>query len=157
MIEPPFATVDELRDRWPDFPAGGDRLAEVTLEDASQFILDVCPLAANAPEATLRRVVCAVVRRAMQAATSDLVGLASTQVTTGPFQATYSPANPNGDFYLTKQELKALGGEGRPRAYSVSVGGERDCERHQPWCDLTFGRACSCGADLTRGDPLWEY
>ena len=40
----PFATVDELKARWPDMPAGSDDHAEVLLEDASQFILDVVPL-----------------------------------------------------------------------------------------------------------------
>jgi hypothetical protein len=28
--------------------------------------------------------------------------------------------------------------------------------RHQPWCDVTWGQPCSCGAILA-GLPLWEY
>ena len=28
---------------------------------------------------------------------------------------------------------------------------------HQPWCNVNLGaNYCSCGADLTGGDPLWE-
>lgn len=28
--------------------------------------------------------------------------------------------------------------------------------RHQPWCDVTWGQSCSCGAILATY-PLWEY
>ncbi|SEC98788.1 hypothetical protein SAMN04489745_3622 [Arthrobacter woluwensis] len=51
----PFATVEELKQRWPDFPTGGEAAATVALEDASQFILDVCSGAANASASTRRR------------------------------------------------------------------------------------------------------
>lgn len=153
-MEAPYATVDDLKLRWPDMPPGSEPTAQVHLEDASQFIRDVVPSASAASEATLRRVVCSVVRRAM---VSD-VGVAETQVATGPFSASYQVSNPHGDYYLTKQELKALGGGGRPKAFGVQIvpdqGGIR---RHRPWCALWFAAEyCSCGADLTGGDPLWE-
>jgi len=155
MAEPfPFATVQELRDRWPDFPAGGEQHASVLLEDASQFILDVAPSAETASPATRRRVVCAVVRRAMEAAAGDMTGMSQVQATTGPYSTSYTPANPHGDFYLTKLEKQALG-VGRQQAYSVQVGPALTVT-HAPWCSLNFGaNYCSCGADIA-GYPIFE-
>lgn len=155
-VTTPFATVEDLKARWPDFPVGGESTAEVLLEDASQFILDTCPLAVNAAESTRRRVVCAVVRRSMQVSASGQVGYSQGSATVGDISQSWTAANPNGDFYLTKQELKSLGGAGRPKAFGVQVAQGDTAPRHRPWCDVTFGRACSCGADLTLGEPLWE-
>ncbi len=52
----PFATLQELKDRWPDFPVGADAHATVLLEDASQFILDTVPAAVDSDWKTLRRI-----------------------------------------------------------------------------------------------------
>ncbi|QUL79922.1 hypothetical protein [Brevibacterium sp. SMBL_HHYL_HB1] len=155
-VEPfPFATLDELKERWPDFPPGADKYAEKLLEDGSQFILDVCPSAANASESTRRRVLCAVVKRRMYAEQSDLAGLASASLTTGPFAESMTPANPDGDFFLKKQERRALG-EGQQKAFGVKIA-DTGCVDHRPWCALAFGAVyCSCGADLTLEGPLWE-
>lgn len=150
----PFATLDELRERWPDFPPGGDMHAQALLEDASQFILDVVPSAATVSESTRRRVVCAVVKRAMQAGGSDLAGVESLQQGAGPFQTTFKPVNPNGDFYLTRLEKVALGW-GRQRAFGVQVAGSYGA-RHRPWCAVAFrANYCSCGADIA-GEPIYE-
>ena len=155
MAEPfPFATLQEFKDRWPDFPAGADTHATVLLEDASQFILDTVPAAENAVAATRRRIVCAVVRRSMTAAAGDMAGLESYQSSTGPFSMSAKPVNPHGDFYLTKQEKQALG-HGKQQAFGVSIGGLGPVV-HLPWCDLNFGGAtCSCGADIA-GEPIYE-
>lgn len=152
----PFATVDELKARWPDFPVGAEPHAETLLEDASQFILDVCPSAADASESTRRRVVCSVVRRSMQSDQNDMGGMSNMSMTSGPFSVQQTAANPNGDFFLTKQEKFALGGGGRQKAFGVKVASAASvC--HRPWCSLMFGATyCSCGADLTLGEPLWE-
>lgn len=157
-VEPmPFATVADLRERWPDMPPGADAHASVLLEDASEFILDVCPSAASARAGTRRRIVCAVVRRSMEAQASPGAGMSTFQATTGPFTSSYTPTNPHGDFYLTKAEKSALG-DGRQRAFGVTVGAVAVAESHRPWCALVFGaRYCSCGSDLTNGEyPLWE-
>ena len=153
----PFATVEELKARWPDMPAGAEEHAEVLLEDASQFILDVCPSAADVSAGTRRRIVCSVVRRSIEAQSSPGAGMSQFQATTGPFTNSFTPSNPHGDFYLTRSERKALG-EGRQRAFGRSVVSRSvSFERHRPWCALVFGALyCSCGADLTGGDPLWE-
>lgn len=155
-VEPfPFATLDELKARWPDFPVGADEYAETLLEDGSQFILDVCPSAASASESTRRRVLCTVVKRRMYAEQSDLAGLESASLTTGPFGESLTPANPDGDFFLKKSERRSLG-EGQQKAFGVKIA-DTGCVDHRPWCSLTFGAVyCSCGADLTLEGPLWE-
>ena len=153
----PFATVQELKDRWPDFPVGGEDHAETLLEDASQFILDVYPSAVDVSPSTRRRVVCSVVRRAMQSDQADMGGMASVSMTAGPYTTQQTAANPTGDFFLTKQEKLALGGGGRQKAYGVQIAGGGDAICHRPWCSLNFGALyCSCGADLNMGEPLWE-
>lgn len=152
----PFATVDELKERWPDFPAGAEQHAGTLLEDASQFILDVCPSASDVAETTRRRVVCSVVRRSMQSDQNDMGGMSNMSMTSGPFSVQQTSANPNGDFFLTKQEKFALGGGGRQKAFGVQVASTTGVH-HRPWCSLMFGAAyCSCGADLTLEGPLWE-
>lgn len=157
MVDPfPFATLQELKARWPDFPAGADDHATVLLEDSSQFILDVCPTAETVDPATRRRIVCAVVRRSMQAAQQGMEGIQSESLASGPFSMSQTPSNPHGDFYLTKAERKALG-EGKQKAFGATVASVRPLANHRPWCSLAFGATyCSCGADLTMGDPLWE-
>jgi len=153
-VEPfPFATVDELKARWPDFPNGADDHAETLLEDASEFILDMVSAAANASPGTRRRIVCAVVRRSMEA--SLATGSVQTTMTAGPFNINQSPANPHGDFYLTRNEKKALG-DGQQKAYSVVLTSPRSPDVHRPWCSLMFGATyCSCGADIA-GEPIYE-
>lgn len=150
----PFATLDELGARWPDMPPGSDDYAKTLLEDASQFILDVCPSAALASPATRRRVVCAVVKRRMDAEQSNLAGLESASLTTGPFAENLSPSNPDGDFYLKKTERRALG-DGKQKAFGVQIAPTRRLD-HRPWCSAIFGAHCSCGAVLTGEGPLWE-
>jgi hypothetical protein len=149
----PFAALQEFKDRWPDMPAGADAHARVLLEDASQFILDTIPTAGAASASTRRRIVCAVVRRAMPDA-DGMDGMESIQQSAGPFGVTMKPVNPAGDFYLTKQEKKALG-DGAQRAFGVQIAGT-SCAQHLPWCNLTFGATyCSCGVDIA-GVPIFE-
>lgn len=154
-VEPfPFATLTELKQRWPDFPSGADEHAETLLDDASEFILDMVPAAANASPGTRRRIVCAVVRRSMEA--SLATGSVQTTMTAGPFNINQSPANPHGDFYLTKNEKRSLG-YGQQKAFSVKVGPDpSDLAAHRAWCSLMFGATyCSCGADIA-GEPIYE-
>jgi hypothetical protein len=153
-VEPfPFANLMQLKDRWPDFPAGADNHATILLDDASQFILDVVPAAVNASESTRRRIVCSVVRRSMEASTSEVAGLESFQQSAGPFAFGGKPANPHADFYLTKAEKKAL--SGRQQAFGVQIAGP-EVPVHRPWCNLNFGATyCSCGADIA-GEPIYE-
>ena len=115
----PFATVTDLQARWPDMPPGSHEHAGTLLEDASQFMLDLVPSTVDARPGTRRRIVCAVVRRAMEASLAH--GATQATFTAGPFNVNQSPSNPHGDFYLTRNEKHALG-YGRQRAFSVVVG-----------------------------------
>ena len=154
---PPFASVQDLKDRWPGFPPGADRHATVLLEDASQLILDTVPGASRAPEATLRRVTCAMVRRAMNVP-DNLDGISQVSQTVGGVSQSITPINGGSDLYLTKAEKAAIGaGSGRSRAWGFKVADVDGGPRHRPWCSIMF-RAdyCSCGADLTLGEPLYE-
>lgn len=155
----PFASVDDLKARWPDFPTGADKTAQTMLEDASEFILDVCPAATQARPGSRRRIVCAVVRRAMQAGASGQVGISQGSTSVGALSQSWTAANPNGDFYLTKQELKALGGGGRPKAFGIKIADSSGLLiGHQQWCDTVLARSwpCSCGVALSGDEPLWE-
>src|SRR5690625_1211068 len=137
----PFATVTDLQARWPDMPPGSHEHAETLLEDASQFMVDLVPSTMDARPGTRRRIVCAVVRRAID----STAGMSQMSLGTGPFNVSQSPSNPHGDFYLTRNERRALG-DGQQKAFSLSVGGS-EVVQHSPWCDLAraFGIGCSCG------------
>ena len=153
LVEP-FATVKDLRDRWPDMPVGADEHAATLLLDASQMIVDTVP---SAPEAaslsTLKRITCAMVRRAMNIP-DFLDGMSQVSETAGGVSRAFSPSNSTGDLYLTKAERKALGGGG-VKAFSVQVAGFGRT-RHLPWCNLSWGALyCSCGADIA-GEPIYE-
>lgn len=119
-VTEPFATPDDLRDRWAGMPTMSDESLEVYLLDASQYIVDVCPSAVDASALTLRRITCAVVRRAIQADESPAQGLESWQQGAGPYQETFKLTNPHGDYYLTSQEKKALGC-GKQKAFSLDL------------------------------------
>jgi hypothetical protein len=81
-------------------------------------------------------------------------GMESVQQSGGPFSVTMKPLNPAGDFYLTKQERKALG-DGAQRAFGVQIAGTAT-SIHLPWCSLNMGATyCSCGADIA-GEPIYE-
>lgn len=118
VIEP-FATADDLEERWPDMPAGSSGYADTLLLDASQFIVDTVSTAMSASANTRKRVVCAVVKRAMQNPI-ELSGMESVQQGAGPYQQTSRPVNPHGDFYLTGQEKRALGW-GRQESFVVDM------------------------------------
>ena len=151
-----FATVDELKERWPDFPVGAERHAEVLLQDASQMIVDTIPGAETAPASSLRRVVCAMVKRAINVPDA-FEGLSQVSETVGGTSWSGSVANAAGDLYLTKAERLSLKrGSGASRAYGVQVADLNTRGRHLPWCNLMWGATyCSCGMDIA-GVPIFE-
>lgn len=149
----PFATVDELKDRWPDFPVGAESHAKVLIEDASQYMVDNYPGTLSVKASTRRRIVCSVVRRSMPQG-GIAAGISQVTSTTGPMSYSATPVNPSGDFYLTKEEKRALG-HGRQRAFGVQVA-EFTPTAHRPWCNTNFGATyCSCGLDIA-GRPIYE-
>lgn len=115
----PFATLAELKKRWRGTTPEQDEDAEIALEDASQFILDIAPAAKYAHPNTRRRIVCAVVKRSMQVP-EDMLGMESNNLQAGPYMSQRRAVNPHGDFYLTGLEKKALG-VGKQRAGEVDM------------------------------------
>lgn len=123
MPEIPFATIFDLEARWRPLDPDEEARAQALLEDASQLILDEVPSAAIASVATLRRITCGIVKRAL-ASPLD-IGIASVQQGAGGYQATVQPANPTQDLYLTKADKRALG-VGKQRAFSIDLLGGGD-------------------------------
>ena len=118
----PFADVTQFQAR-PKCKAVAARFDEFeiasALEDASQFILDVCPDAVFASAKTRERIVCDVVNRALETP-DELTGVESYQQGAGPYQQTVKPTNPHGDYYLTRLEKRALSGASS-KAWNVDL------------------------------------
>ncbi|PLS26244.1 Gp19/Gp15/Gp42 family protein [Bifidobacterium parmae] len=115
---PPFALVSELESRWRPLTRDERVTAGVLLEDASDKIMTDCPLWAQASPATLRRVTCQMVKRAMLNA--DQAGVSQGTQTANGFSESLSYSNPDGDLYLTKSEKRSLG-VGVQRMWSIDL------------------------------------
>ena len=114
-----YATIDDLKARWPDFPVGADDYAKVLLEDASALMRAECPTLTSVDAAVLRMVCVDVVRNAMQ--TPEVgAGVSFLNLTAGPFSQQVSYRNEADDLYLTKKHKRLLGC-GRQRAFSVDL------------------------------------
>lgn len=119
----PFATPNDLADRWRPLTPDEDGRAAVQLEDASRLIRQLVPdiddrIADQSVDAGLVTMVCcAVVRRAMiGVAGGD--GVTQQSQTVGPFSLAQSYSNPTGGLYLRDDELTLLNGtaaQGRSR------------------------------------------
>lgn len=118
MASGPFATPEDLEARWRPLTPVEREQAVVLLEDASQLVIDEGCDVSRVAEATLRRVVCGVVKRAMGSA-GDF-GVTSLQQGAGPYQQTMQYSNPLGDLYLTKADRRALGCAGQ-RAFEIDL------------------------------------
>lgn len=118
-----FATLDDLEKRWRALSSTEQPRASVLLEDASSLIRDTCPTWSSAREDTLRRVCCAVVRRAMSTDDED-VGATSLMDMTGPFTTQRAYSSPAGDLFLTKAEKRSLGC-GTQSAFTITLAGDQ--------------------------------
>lgn len=72
-----FATADDLEKRWHALTPTEKHKATTLLDDASDLIRTTCPDWQQARPSTLRRICCAVAKRAMLAG-DDTAGAAST-------------------------------------------------------------------------------
>jgi hypothetical protein len=122
-----FATVEDLEARWRGLSEQERKRAAVLLEDATDLIKASAPRWQHASLSTLRRVCCAVVKRALQAEQGSADGLpeprgllSSEMHVTGPFTDQYAYSNPEGDLFLRAAELKQLGGR-RSAAFEVDL------------------------------------
>lgn len=117
----PFAEVPDLESRWHPLTAAEYSRAEALLQDASDLIRTTCPRWNTAKPATLKRIACMAVKRAMQAR-PDMDGVTQATQTAGSYSESLSYANPAGDLYLKTDEKEALGGDGEAWAYDMTGG-----------------------------------
>ncbi|KFI50017.1 Gp19/Gp15/Gp42 family protein [Bifidobacterium biavatii] len=125
QVEPdpdqPFATTEDLEARWHALTEEERVRAEALLDDASDLIRSTCPRWEQASDATLKRITCMVVKRAMQAG-PDLDGVTQATQTAGSYSESRSYSNPAGDLYLKADEKEALGGSGTSWSYDMAGG-----------------------------------
>lgn len=160
----PFATTDDLEQRWRPLNSDEQARAEVLLGDAAVRIRVACPgidakITATAPavpelDPDVPKIIsCEMVKRAMLSPV-DQAPMSQTQETVGPFSRGGTYVNPTGDLYLTKAEKQMLGCGGQ-QAFTIGMN-SRTGIVHAPWCSLAFGATyCSCGADIARF-PIYE-
>lgn len=114
-----FATVQDLKNYWPDFPVGADSHATTLLGYASAIMRSECP-GADDLDATITEFVCVdVVKRAMSGPGGGQ-DVSSLNVQTGPFGEQVTFANPMGGMRLLPSHLKMLGC-GKQRAGSIDL------------------------------------
>lgn len=115
----PFATVDDLEARWRVLTETERARAEILLADASDKIRVTCPRWAAASAATLRRITCEMVRRAMSVA-DDMIGVTNASQSAIGFSESKTFSNPMGDLRLWPSEIRELGG-GVGRIFSTDI------------------------------------
>lgn len=109
----PFATSEDLAAGWRDLSDEETDRADVLLARASRKIrsqrrgIDAAIAAETLDADLVSDVVCAMVKRAMSGPI-DLAGISQQTQVEGPFQQSYTYANPAGDLYLTKEEKRDL-------------------------------------------------
>lgn len=129
----PYATVEDLEERWRTLSPAEQGTAKTKLNDASVLVavegrrsgveIDASDELANE---TAKAVVCEMVKRAM-VAPADQVPMQSNNVTVGPFSEQFTYANPTGDLYMTSSEKRRLGfGRSRVGTMLPRIGGGDD-------------------------------
>lgn len=113
MADTPFATTEHIEMVWRTLtPEETDRATKL-IEYASRILrqrfkdIDDRIAAGTVDPLDAEMVVVAMVKRAMMSGV--LEGVESQSQTAGPFAHTVKPLNPNGNLYLTADELSLLG------------------------------------------------
>lgn len=114
-----FATVEQLKDYWPDFPTGADVYAEKLLGFASAMMRAKCATADDLDPVITEFVCVDLVKRAMSGPGGGQ-DVASMNVQTGPFGEQVTFANPMGGLRLLPSHLDMLGC-GKQRAGSIDL------------------------------------
>lgn len=121
----PFATVDDLAALWRPLTAAERARADALLPAASAIIRAEVPdvdarLANESLDAELTKwVACQMVRRVMLSS-SDMPPVSQQQQAVGGVSIGFTLVNPTGDLYMSRSELKMLGGR-RQRASTISM------------------------------------
>lgn len=116
-----YATPDDLAARWHPLTDAERTKAQALLEDASDFIRTQVGDVSGIPAATLKRVACAVVKRAM--VSDAMAGATSHSETVGPVSESFGYSHPAGGMWLTDEDKQALGiGGGRMISIDMDSG-----------------------------------
>jgi hypothetical protein len=126
-----FATVDDLQAGWRTLKDAEQDVAETLLLRASAYLImrltrkhiEIDP-DDEVQALNLQTVTCNLVRRAMVSAAAD--GIAQVQQSIGSTNASVQIYNPDGAFYLSKQDADLLGITGAGRAGWASLAYEGD-------------------------------
>ncbi len=117
-----YASVDDLEARWHSLTESEKTTAKTLLLDASQYLLDEGVNPDKISKATLKRVVCNMVKRSMTVSASGVPdGVSQTSMAAGPFNQSFTFANSDGALYLLRAERKQLGLLGQ-RAFHILMG-----------------------------------
>lgn len=120
----PFASPEDLEERWRPLEPSEEARAKALLADATALMMR--EMAASGVEVdegdevqaqALKAVCCAVVRRCM-GAPIDGPTVSNTSQTAGPFSQSFTYSSPSGDMYLTSGEKRELG-VGKARIGSI--------------------------------------
>lgn len=123
-----YATAGDLEARWRPLSPAETTIAETLLQDAAVRIDAACPPGDDPliGDDLARRIIvsCEMVKRAMPG-DPGMHGVTSYMDGSGPFQEQRNFANPQGNLYLTKADLRLLGCGGQV-AGSVSLRGAQE-------------------------------
>jgi hypothetical protein len=125
MDESPFASTDDVADRWRTLTEAETRLANILIDDASDIIRSRWPdvddriTSGALREQSLVRVVAGMVKRAMLVGDSE--GVESRGQTAGPFGTNVTYANPAANLYLRNEDVLLLNGGKGGRAFAVDL------------------------------------
>lgn len=130
----PYATTDELADFWRPLTPAEVSKATLLLRHAALEIDTRCPPADPPTDLAARNVVSLrMVKRAMMPSAAE-APVTNVSMAAGPFNTSQTFANPMGDLYLTKADLRLLGC-GKQTAFTVSMWPDED-EEVPPWSYL---------------------
>ncbi len=101
-----YATVSDLEARWKTLDSAAQSVAETKLDDAA---VQIDSYGTPKSDDAAKVVSCNMVMRAMSAMTTDVLGVTQASMTAGSYQQQWTYANPGGEMYITKQEMKMLG------------------------------------------------
>ena len=106
-----FALVSDIESRWRELSTTEESRASVLLDDATAMLSQLVDVRDNDAEqaALLKAVCCNMVIRVMSATESENFGASNMSMLAGPYQQSWTYANPSGDMYLTKYEKRLLG------------------------------------------------
>jgi hypothetical protein len=111
-----FAVASDIEARWRPLTAAEVAVANTLLDDAADMIRNRWPDIDTRLEdgsvtyATVIRISVGMVRRAM--INGDAEGIETQSQTTGPFSVSNKYANPNGNLYLSADDIRILDGLG---------------------------------------------